>query len=145
MRVGTTVAMGLLSAVIFYLNFNCCAWVYILKFYHLKIVSGAEDARKWSAKWRNWNISGIFFSLSSIEGRKQQRRPETFAPCMGTIPSERARQENSFLVSKRIVLTLVTLHVHEEFRSYEDRLNTLIRNNLLENWKMWLTVTFPPS
>ena len=45
--------------------FNCCAWVYILKFCNLKIVSGVVDARKWSAKWRNWNISDIFFSLSS--------------------------------------------------------------------------------
>ena len=31
----------------------------------MEIVSGAVDARKWSAKWRNWNISDIFFSLSS--------------------------------------------------------------------------------
>ena len=28
------------------------------------------------AKWRNWNISNIFFSLSSIEGRKQRRGQE---------------------------------------------------------------------
>ena len=76
-----------------------------------KIVSGAVDAIKWSVKWKNWNISDIFFSLSSIEGRKQ---PETFSPYMGTIPSERARQENGFLLLKMIVLTLVTLHIQEE-------------------------------
>ena len=71
----------------------------MLKFYHLKIVSGAVDVRKWSAKWKNWNISDIFFSLSSKEGRKQWRPPETFAPCMGTIlPCESTRQENGFLV-----------------------------------------------
>ena len=87
----------------------------MLKFCHLKIVSGAVDARKWSAKWRNWNISDILFSLSSIEGR---RRPETFAPCMGTIPSERARQENGFLVLSSIVLTLVALHVQEDLRGF---------------------------
>ena len=58
----------------------------------------------------------LFFSLSSIVGRKQQRRPETFAPCMGTMPAERARQQNSFLVLRRIVLTLVTLRVQEDFR-----------------------------
>ena len=57
-------------------------------------MSGGVGARKWSAKWRNWNISDIFFSLSSIEGQKQQRQPETFALCMGTMLSERARQEN---------------------------------------------------
>ena len=79
------------------------------------IVIGAVDARKWTAKWKNWNISDIFFSLSSIEGRKQRRRPETFSPCMGTMPSERARQEN-LLVLSRIVLTLVTLHVQEDLR-----------------------------
>ena len=76
-------------------------------------MSGAVDARNWNAKWRNWNISGIFFSSSAIEERK---RPETFALYMGTMPSKRARQENGFLVLKRAVLTLVTLHVQEEFR-----------------------------
>ena len=86
------------------------------KFCHLKIVSGAMDTRKWSAKWRNWDISDIFFSLSSIEGQKQRRWLETFAPCMGTMPSERARQENCFLILRRIVLTLVTLHVQEDLR-----------------------------
>ena len=84
-----------------------------MKFCYLKIVSGAVEARKWSARWRNWNISDIFFSLSSVERRKQRRRSETFAPCMGTMPSERARQESSFIVLRRIVLTLVTLHVQK--------------------------------
>ena len=56
----------------------------------------------------------IFFSLSSIEVRKQWRRPETFTPCMGTMPSERAQEENDFLVLWKIVLTLVTLHVQED-------------------------------
>ena len=101
-----------LLIVIFYFKFNCCAWVYILKFYHLKIVSGAMDARKWSAKWRNLNISDIFFSCSgSTERRKKRRRPEAFASCMGTMPSKRARQENDFLVLRRIDLTIMTLHI----------------------------------
>ena len=51
-------------------------------------MSGAVNARKWSAKWRNWNISDIVFSLSSIESRKERKRPEIFAPCMGTIAPE---------------------------------------------------------
>ena len=51
------------------------------------------DARKWSGNWRNWNISDIFFSLSSIEGRKQRRRPETFVPCMGTAIGESAARK----------------------------------------------------
>ena len=68
----------------------------------------------------------------------QWRRPETFAPCMGTMPSESARQENSFLVLKRIVLTLVTLHVQEGRPSgfEEDHFNTLIHVNVLENLQM---------
>ena len=33
-----------------------------MKFCHWKIMSGAVDARKWYAKWRNWNISDIFFA-----------------------------------------------------------------------------------
>ena len=69
-------------------------------------MSGAVDARKLSVKWRNWNIYDILFCLSSKEVRKQRKRPETFAPRMGTMPSERARQENGFLVQRRIVLTL---------------------------------------
>ena len=83
----------------------------ILKFCHLKRVSGAVDARIWSAKWSNWNISNIFFSLSSIEGQKQSRRPETFVQCTGTMLSERAEQENGFLI-----LTLMILCVQEDFR-----------------------------
>ena len=55
--------MGLFIDCHFYFKFNCCAYVYILKFYHLKIVSGAVDARKWSAKRRNWNISDIHILL----------------------------------------------------------------------------------
>ncbi|KAJ4440206.1 hypothetical protein ANN_08345 [Periplaneta americana] len=80
------------------------------------IVTGAVDARRWSVKWRKRNISDIFFFLSSKEGRKQRRRPETFALCMGTMLSERARQENGFLVLRRVVLTSVTLHVQEDLR-----------------------------
>ena len=49
------------------------------------------NARKWNAKCRNWNISYILFSFSSIDRRKQRRRSETFAPCMGTMSSEIAR------------------------------------------------------
>ena len=90
----------------------------------------AVDIRKWSAKWRNWNIYDIFFSLSSTEGQKQRRQPETFAPCMGTMPSERARQENGFLVLRTIVLTLVTLHVQKDLRGLmKIVLNTLIHND----------------
>ena len=49
-------------------------------------------------------------------GAKAEEAPETFAPCIGTIPPERARQDNGFLVLRRVVLTLVTLHVQEDLR-----------------------------
>ena len=82
--------------------------------------------QKWSVKWRNWNISDIFFSLSSIEGQKQQRQPETFALCMGTIPSERARQENDSLVLRRIVLALVALHIQDDPRQCAQELANMM-------------------
>ena len=114
-----------------YLKFSCCAWVYILKFCHLKIASGAVDARKWNGKLKNWNFPDIFFPLISIEGRKQRRRAETFALCMWTMPSERAWQQNGFLFWKMIILTLVTLHVQEDFLGLmKIVLNTLIHNDL---------------
>ena len=63
---------------------------------HIEVLWFEYSEWKWSAKWRNSNISDIFFSLSSIDGRKQRRWPGTFAPCMGTMLTERARQENIF-------------------------------------------------
>ena len=63
-------------------------------------------------------------------GAKAAEGAGTLAPYMGTMPSERPRQENSFLVLRRIVLTLVTFHVQEEpSRFDEDCLNTLIHND----------------
>ena len=63
-------------------------------------------------------------------GRKQRRRPETFAPCIGTMPSLRAWQENGSLVLRRIVLTLVTLHAQEDLRGLmKIVLNILIHND----------------
>ena len=72
------------------------------------------DTRKWSAKWKNWNISDILL-FEFNRGAKAVEGPETFASCMGTMPLERAQQEYAFLV-RRIVLTLVTLHVQEDLR-----------------------------
>ena len=81
-------------------------------------MSGSVDARKWNAKWRNWDISDILFFL--VEYRvTARRRPETFASCMGTMQSKKVRQENVFFfVLRRIVLTLVTLHVQEDFLNF---------------------------
>ena len=59
----------------------------------------------------------------------QRRRPETFATCMGKMPSKKARQENGFIVLRRIFLALVILHVQERLRFDEDSLCTLILND----------------
>ena len=68
--------------------------------------------------------------LSSIEGRKQRRRPETFAPCMATMPSQRARQGNGFLVLRRIFFYIsVTPRSRRPSMFDEYRLNTLIHND----------------
>ena len=80
-----------------------------------------------SAKWSNWKIPAIFFFLSSIEGQKQWRWPETFAPCNGdnTIGESMARKwfphfkENCFHISD-------TPHLGRPSGFDEDRLNTLI-------------------
>ena len=105
-----------------------------MKFCHFKIVSGAVDARKWSAIWRNWNISDIFFSLSSIEGRKQRRRPETFAPNMGEIPCEREHGKNMarkwfYRLHENRSDTSDTPCSRSPSGFDEGRLNTLIHND----------------
>ena len=97
----------------------------LLKFCHLKIVSGAVDVRKWSAKWRNWYISDIFFSLSSIEGQKQQRWPEIFAPVWGQC--HRREHGNKMVFSfkeDRFDISDTPRSGHSGFD--EDRLGTLI-------------------
>ena len=89
------------------------------------------DVRKWSAKWRNWNISDIFISLSSIEGRKQRRRPEKFAPCMGTMSTERTLQENGFSRFKQDRFDISDTPRSGIPSGFDDvRLNTLIHNDL---------------
>ena len=78
------------------------------------------EARKWSAKWRNWNISEIFFSLSSKEGQKQRRWPETFALYMETM-----LLEDHFDISN-------TPHSGRPLGFDDDSLNTLIHNDLCQ-------------
>ena len=51
-----------------------------------------------------------------ISGAKAAEAAGNLCTIMGTMPSVRARQENGFVVLRRIVLTLVTLHVQEDLR-----------------------------
>ena len=88
----------------------------MLKFYHLKIVNGAMDARKWIYEWRYWNISNLLFSFEYNRGAKAAEVVRNICVVYETMPSERTRQENGFLVLRRIVLLLVTLHVQEDLR-----------------------------
>ena len=70
-----------------------------------------------------------FFSLSSIEGRKHLWRPETFAPCMGTMSSERARQGNGSRFKDDRFDNSDTPRSGRPSAFDEDRLNTLIHND----------------
>ena len=88
------------------------------------------NAKKWSAKWRNWNISDIFFSLSSIEGREQRRQPETFAPMYGdnAIGESSARKCFSHFKDDHFDIS-DTPHSGRSLGFDEDHLNTLIHND----------------
>ena len=89
-----------------------------------------------------WHV--LLFEFSRVP--KQLRRPKTFALYMGTMAVKRARQENSFLLLRRIVLTLVTLPCSERSSGFgEDSLNTMIHVSVLENWQLWWTMTIPSS
>ena len=51
-------------------------------------------------------------------------------PCMGIMPPERARQENSFLILRRIFFDIsITQRSGRPSEFDEDRLNTLIHND----------------
>ena len=105
-----------LSIVIFYLKFNYCAWVYVMKFCRLKIVSRAVDAKIWSAKRRNWDISDIASSLSSIQRESRGGSLKHLRRVWEQCHQSEHGKKMVFLVLRRIVLTLVTLHVQEDFR-----------------------------
>ena len=88
---------------------------------HIEVLSFEDSewsrgCKEKSAKWKIGTLTHIFFSLSSIEGRKQRRRPETFCAVYGDNAIGESPQENGFLVLRRIVLTLVILHVQEDVR-----------------------------
>ena len=94
------------------------------------------DVRKWCAKWRNLYISDVFISFSSIEGRKQQRRPETFAQCMGQcIRREHGKKLFSRFKEDRFDISNTPRSArHSGFD--ENSLNTLIHVSVLENWQI---------
>ena len=92
-----------------------CLSLHIVKFCHLKIVSGVVDARIWSAKWRNWNISDIFFSeFSRVTKAEEVARNICAEFGVNSIGNSTARKWFSRLM--RIVLALVTLHIQEDLR-----------------------------
>ena len=65
--------------------------------------------------------------FSSIEGQKHRRRPKTFAPCMGTMPSERTRQENGFKDDRFDICRTPRSGKSSGFD--DDSLNTFIHND----------------
>ena len=118
--------------VIFCLKFNCCASVYILKFFHLKIslVDGAMEARKRCAKWRNRNISDIFFSSRSIERPKTAEAARKICAEYGdnAIGVSTARKYFSRFKEDRFDIS-DTARSGRPSVFDEDRLNTLIHND----------------
>ena len=88
------------------------------------------DARKWSAKWRNRNISDIFFSLSSVEARKQRRRPKNICAVYGdnVIGESMARKLFSSFKEDRFDIS-DTPHSGRPSGFVESRLNILIHND----------------
>ena len=51
-----------------------------MKFPHWKLVSGAVDARKWSAKWRNWNLNTHFHKWLPEINKNNVHTTSTFTP-----------------------------------------------------------------
>ena len=72
------------------------------------------------------------FVLSVIVGRKQWRWPETFAPCMGRMSSERARQKIFYRLKEDRFDISDTPRSGRPSGLDEDRLNTSIHNNPLQ-------------
>ena len=93
-------------------------------------MSGALDAIKWSAKWRNWNISDLLFSLSSIEGTKAAEANRNICAVYGdhAIGESTARKWCSSFKEDRYDIS-DTLHSGRPSGFDEDRLNTLIHKD----------------
>ena len=87
-----------------------------MKFSHLKIVSVAVDARKWSAKWRNWNILDILL-FDFNRGAKVAEAARNICAVYeeNSIAESTARKWFSRL--KEDLLTLLTLHIQEDLWS----------------------------
>ena len=78
-------------------------------------MSGALDARKWSAKWRNWNISNILL-FEFNRGAKAVEAATNICAMYGDNAIGESTEENGSLSLRMIVLSLVTLHVQEDLR-----------------------------
>ena len=100
-----------------------------MKFCHLKMASGAVDTRKWTAKWRNCNISDIFFSFRSIDERKQRRQPETFAPYGDNATGESTERKSVSRFKEDRFNISDTPRSGKPSGFDEDRLNALIHND----------------
>ena len=71
-------------------------------------------ARNWSAKWRNWNISVIFFSKFN-RGVKAAEVARNICAVYGGNAIGENMARNWFSHFKEDLLTLVTLQVQKNF------------------------------
>ena len=82
------------------------------------------DARKWSDKWRNWNISEIFFSASSVRAKAAEAARNICAMYGdNAIGESTARKLFSRLKEDRFDISDITLSGRPSGFD-EDRLNT---------------------
>ena len=89
----------------------------------------------------------LLFEFS--RGTKAGEAARNICTVYGVNTTGESTLENGFLISERIVLTLVTLHVRKIFgvwwRQFKQINLTMIHVIVLENWQIWWTVTIPPS
>ena len=88
------------------------------------------DVKKWNAKWRNWNISDIFFSLSSIKGAEAAEAARNICAVYGdnAIGERVARKWFSRFKEDRFDISGTPCSGRPSGFD-EDHLNTLIQND----------------
>ena len=92
-----------------------------MKFYHLKIVNVARDARKWSAKWRKLNISDILIFEFNIEATAVEAARNICAVYGDNAIEESMEQDRFYITDTPLSGRLSVFD--------EDRLNLLTHND----------------
>ena len=117
-----------LLIVISYLKFNCCAWVYISKFCHLKI--GVEPwTQKMECQVDKLKHFRHILLFEFSRGAKAAEAARNIRAMYGDNAIGESMARKYFLILRRIVLTLVILHVQDDLRCLTKIVYTLIHND----------------